>query len=212
MRPVDPDELFRCALPLNLDTMKRQGRYDPEFGEEGQWRRFTRAMAECDGVTAAGAYVRGELAAYMTLCRDGDYLHILHQMSSSGHLESCPNHALTFSVTKQASLDRHLEFCCYGLLPLVDLPGLHEYKLRLGYELQPHRSSICLHPLVARATGSAAAQAVVQGLRLLRPANQVLQRLETVVRGARLTRKQPRLEAVASWRRSEKPQGTLRGD
>ena len=44
IRPVEESELLRQGLQLNTDTMVRQGRYDPEFGEPARWERLVKAV------------------------------------------------------------------------------------------------------------------------------------------------------------------------
>src|SRR6202008_4975140 len=133
-----------CAL--NRSTMARQGRYDPEFGEPRQWERLVEAAFGCPGVSFPAVFSGSRLAAYMVTCREQKWLHILHQMSRQEDLPNFPNHLLTYTVSAQAATDPSLDAVCYGCVPLFAADGLHEYKLRFGYELIPHHSAIQLHP------------------------------------------------------------------
>ncbi len=102
------------------------------------------------------------MAAYMATCREENWLHILHQMSRQEDLSDFPNHLLTYTVTKQATADASLEAVCYGYVPLFAADGLHEYKLRFGYEMIPHRSVIQLHPALNVVFNRSVARAAVR--------------------------------------------------
>jgi hypothetical protein len=184
IRCIEPDELLAQGQALNLDTMKRQGRYDPEFGEPSKWKQFVEAVRRCPGVVAVGAFCGDRLAAYMITCREGRGLHILHQMSREQDLARSPNHVLTYEVTRQAAEDTSLDFVSYGLMSLVRTPGLHQYKLQFGYELNPHNEVFQIHPALAPILRSSSARTLVHWVRGLRPQDQRLERLESVLQGA----------------------------
>lgn len=178
------EQLLAQGLTLNRDTMDRQGRYDAEFARPGPWSRLVRAIEDCPEAAAYGAFAGPRLDAYMITCRDAGWLHILHQMSRREALPDFPNHTLTYEVTRMAAEDTEVHSLCYGLMPLVPIEGLHEYKLRFRYNLEPHRSAVQLHPTVETCSGPASA-----ALRLLRtafPGSQRLARAQSIFDGARL--------------------------
>jgi hypothetical protein len=185
VRPADKAELLDQGCALNLATMARQGRYDPEFGEPRRWERLVEAAFACPEVSFPAAFSGPRLAAYMVTCREQNWLHILHQMSRQEDLPNFPNHVLTYAVTKQAATDASLEAVCYGYVPLFAAAGLHEYKLRFGYEMIPHRCTIQLHPVLNSLLNHPIARAAVRIARRLQHENQQLETLETVLEGAR---------------------------
>ena len=187
IRPVEEDDLLNQGLQLNRETMMRQGHFDPEFGETGQWTRLVRAMRDCPEISALGAFHGKSLAAYMIISREDRWLNILHQMSRQEDLRFFPNHALTFWVTKAASEDPFLEGVSYGLVPLISIEGLHEYKLRFGYQVLPCNCVVVLHPQLNFLLNNRLAQGGVQLLRQIRPNDQRLEMMETILRGAELT-------------------------
>jgi len=184
-RHVEPPELLAEGLELNRDTMRRQGRFDPEFSRSKPWERLVSAVFEVPAVEATGAYIDGRLSAYAITYREDGWLHILHQMSREEDLHHYPNHALTFHLTQRLALEPELEAVSLGQASLVRLPGLHAYKLRLGYELIPRSSAICLHPALAVVLASPPAARLA---RWLRPCDQRLERVSQVMEGARLSR------------------------
>jgi hypothetical protein len=185
VRPAEKDELLKQGCAVNLSTMARQGRYDPEFGEPLRWERLVEAAFASPGVTCPAAFVGSRLAAYMVTCRDSGWLHILHQMSRQEDLPDFPNHVLTYVVTGQAAADPSLEAVCYGCVPLFATDGLHEYKLRFGYEMIPNRSVIQLHPLLDAVLNGPAARAALRVARRWRREDQEIEMLATVLEGAR---------------------------
>lgn len=188
IRPAKKHELLEQGMALNLGTMARQGRYDPEFGERRQWERFVEAAFDCPEISFPAAFSGARLAAYMVTCREQRWLHILHQMSRHEDLPDFPNHVLTYSVTKRASEDPDLEAVCYGCIALVASDGLHEYKQRFGYEVIPHRSVIHLNPNLDRWLNHSAVRATLSCARRFFPNNQRLETAQTVLEGAHLSR------------------------
>jgi hypothetical protein len=184
VRRAEKAELLRQGCELNLSTMARQGRYDSEFGDRRQWERLVESAFACPGISFMAAYSGERLAAYMVTCREQNWLHILHQMSRQEDLPDFPNHLLTYTVTKQATTDPSLEAVCYGYVPLFAAAGLHEYKLRFGYEMVPHRSAIQLHPVLSTVLNHRIGRAAVQAARRLRPESQDLETVQTVLEGA----------------------------
>jgi hypothetical protein len=185
VRLAEKAQLMDQGRALNLATMARQGRYDPEFGEPRRWETLVEAAFACPGVSFPAVFFGSRLAAYMVTCREQRWLHILHQMSRQEDLPNFPNHLLTYTVSAQAAADSSLEAVCYGYVPLFAADGLHEYKLRFGYELVPHRSAIQLHPVLKAVVDHPVTRGAVRVARRLRPDSQTLETLETVLEGAR---------------------------
>jgi hypothetical protein len=185
VRTAEKGEILDQGWALNLSTMARQGRYDPEFGDRRRWGRFVEAAFHCPEVAFPAAFCGRRMAAYMATCREEQWLHILHQMSRHEDLPNFPNHLLTFAVTKQAAADVSLEAVCYGYVPLFAADGLHEYKLRFGYEMIPHRSAIQLHPALNSLLNQSLTRAAVRAARRFRNDDQQLETLQTILEGAR---------------------------
>ena len=181
-------QLIAQGRALNLSTMARQGRYDPEFGEQRRWETLVEAAFACSEISFPAAFAGSRLAAYMVTCSEHRWLHILHQMSRQEDLNNFPNHLLTYTVTRQAAADESLDAICYGYVPLFAAGGLHEFKLRFGYEMIPHRSAIQLHPALGPLATNSIARAALRFARILAPGNQHLETIESVLKGARSSR------------------------
>jgi hypothetical protein len=189
VRPATKSQLIAQGRALNLSTMKRQGRYDPEFGEQRRWETLVEAAFACSEISFPAAFVGSRIAAYMITCREQGWLHILHQMSRQEDLDNFPNHLLTYTVTNQAMADESLEAICYGYSSLVTTGGLHEYKLRFGYELIPHQSAFQLHPAVEPFLNHPLTDSAVRLCRRLFPKSQYMETVESVLKGARSSRR-----------------------
>lgn len=185
VRPAQKAQLIAQGRELNLSTMARQGRYDPEFGDQRRWETFVEAAFACPEVSFPAVFAGSRLAAYMVTCREQKWLQILHHMSRQEDLPDFPNHLLTYSVSAQAAADPSLDAVCYGYVPLFAADGLHEYKLRFGYELIPHRSAIQLHPALQPLLNHPLARAAVRMARRLRRNHQGLEVIQSVLEGAR---------------------------
>ncbi len=188
VRRVAEQELLSQGLQLNLQTMRRQGRYDAEFGDPEHWRRFVDAVRQCPEVVPMGSFMGDQLLAYAITCREDGWLHVLHQMSRSDALEQCPNHALTFVLTRQITTDLALQAVCLGYKSIVDNVGLHEYKRRFGYEMIEQHSVIQLRPGASALLSNSLAISAIQVLRRLRPSDQRLELAASVMSGARLSK------------------------
>jgi len=188
VREVEKSELQARGLQLNLDTMTRQGRFDAEFGEPAQWNRLVEAIYSSRGVKVFGAFAEGLLAAYAITLTEERWLHILHTFSASEFLSDYfPNEALTFELTRCAAEDPRVDSVSYGVAGLVNGAGLHEYKLRHGYEFVPYGYAFLLHPAARLALANPLSTWGIRSARRLWPSMQTIERIASVVEGARAT-------------------------
>ncbi len=188
IRPVEAEQLLVEGLQLNRETMRRQSRFDAEFGKPGLWKRFVAAVAAVPALEAIGAFRRGRLVSYAIVCREDGWLHVLHRMSLDSERTRYTNHALDFQITRQVAADPALEAVSLGWVSLVSLPDLHRYKLHLGYRLEPHREVIRLHPALSSVLASRPVARAVGWWRRLRPTDQRAEKLARILSGARLSR------------------------
>jgi hypothetical protein len=160
IRSLSADELLKQGLELNLDTMRRQRRFSPEFGDAFHWHRFVTAVMDCPFVHATGAFIDGQLAAYIIGCRDANWMHLLYQYSRQAMMPQRPNHALAYCALAQALEDPAVQVVSCGPRPLELDEGLHAFKTRLGYEDEPMEVAVQFHPWLAPLLASRAAAAV----------------------------------------------------
>lgn len=186
IQPLDLDLLLREGLQLNLDTMARQHRFEPEFGELARWKRFVDALRVSPAASAIGAFVDGRLSGYTIHFLEDRWLHVLYKMSRIADLEHCANHALQFHSMSQIA-ESNVDAVCGGPLSVAVNEGLHEFKTRMGMEVEPQKLAVRLHPAVSRILTSSAAITAVQQIRRFRPQSRQVNIIAEVLRGARLS-------------------------
>jgi hypothetical protein len=162
IRVLDEEELLLKGMPLNRETLHRQSREDATFLDPAKWKAFVRAVGRCPGMTIHGAFVEGRLATYLISCRDGQWLHLIYKMSTQVNREHHPDHALDFSIIRNAASDPGIWFIGNGTTSILPNEGLDRYKRQLGYQLQPHNLSIHLHPWLASMLSTPSAVALAQ--------------------------------------------------
>lgn len=100
VRPVEANELLGHGIRLNRDTMERQGR-EISKGFDDYWMKYFSTALKADGADVWGAFVDGELAAYLVSFRMEGCAHILIVRSDSRHLNLYPNNALLFTYIRE---------------------------------------------------------------------------------------------------------------
>jgi len=186
LRRVDPDELLASGLELNLQTMARHRRFDPEFGAPARWRRFVAAARDCPGVEISGAFVAGRLAAYWVSCRDPPWLHLLHKMARTEDLIHRAAVALDFWIVTEAAKLPEIEAVSNSFVASVSGgASLDHYKRSMGFQVLPHRRAVELHPALRPVLTSAAALEVARLASRLRPASGRLRLLSAFLATAR---------------------------
>jgi hypothetical protein len=205
IRPVDPDELLVHGPQLNLETMARQGRFDPEFGDPARWKRFVAAIRACPEVSIRGAFLDGRLAAYGVLCRDGAWQHLLFKMSRTADMVHGTNPAIDFAMLAEAASDPSLDGVTNsGLSFIHGSEQLHWYKQRLGYRLEHHEIAIRFHPALAPTLTAAPVVAAAAALSRSRPSDRRVELVARVLAGARRSRQgrfSPAESAAQAWPR-----------
>ena len=159
----------------------------PEFGDPKTWARTVVAVYETQGSACWGAFVGDRMASYVMSCRDAGWEHLLIQMSRSELLKSYPNHAIDYYLIEQAMANPEIEGVCLGSLPLRQGEGLHNYKLRMGYEVLAQDAVLVVHPLLEPlATSRVAGPLMRQAGRWTQLAG-LAERLEILAAGARMS-------------------------
>ncbi len=187
IRQLERPELLKQGLQLNLDTMARHGRMRPEFGDPKTWARTVEAVYESPGSECWGAFVGGEMASYVMSCRDASWEHLLIQMSCTALLKSYPNHAIDYFLIERAMANPEIQGVCLGSLPLREGAGLHNYKLRMGYEVRPQDAVVVVHPLLSPLATSRLAGPLVRQAGRWNQLVGLSERLEILAAGARLS-------------------------
>jgi hypothetical protein len=204
VRPISFEYLHDHGMQLNRDTLSRQGRRDPMLTEPARWARLCQAGQRIAGACAWGAFVDGELAAYLIAFVINGCSNVLHQMSRTDLLDSKANNALAFLATRETIASPDIRAISYGHASIRGLPGLEEYKVRLGYEKWPMRYVVVLHPLIRFVLLNPLGDQLLGLLNRLLPGHDVLRRVDGILDIAREScLREPGTRSVAEGRVSD---------
>jgi len=133
---IDFDYLAEHGLALNQDTAARQG-FDNLYADADYWRRYCAAAKQSEGVTAWGAFVEDELAAFLVSIEVDGWAEWVVNHSSNVLRKKYPNNALAFKAAQYFFQQKNCAGICYGLGSLEPTPSLDHFKQRMGWTLQP---------------------------------------------------------------------------
>lgn len=150
VRPMEFDELYRLGMPLNRDSLTRQGRTDPMFTNDDQWRCLCQAGKRVEEVEAWGAFVGEAIAAYLILIRLGPVVSLLYSSSQNSLLNFHPCPALFFSVVQAMMQKPGVEAIYNGPEWFGSGEGLDRFKQRLGFVPEPVAFIPRFRPLLSR--------------------------------------------------------------
>jgi hypothetical protein len=140
------DELKAKGVKASLDTLARHRQKDPKFSDPGRWANFCDAGATVEGAGVWGAFVGDDLAAYAVTFIVDDHCSVLYEMSRSDMMSSQPNAALWYTINREMLALPAIGCVSAGPTSILDLPGLEEFKTRLGYRKRPVHFRVALRP------------------------------------------------------------------
>lgn len=190
IRPVTPDEMLSEGIECNRDTMLRQGRENTEFSDPLRWSRFVDSAWRIPALEVTGAFVDGCLAAYQLGCLDAGCWNIAYAFSRTALLEHRPNHALMFTALEKQLRRPGVEAVCAGPKTVLVEDGLHDFKTRMGFDLEPHQVVVRFHPAIEGMLASEPVVRSVQFLRGMLPQSLRLARAGAFLRAARAARRE----------------------
>jgi hypothetical protein len=134
---VDFDLLQRSAIPLNADTLIRQGRRVPA-DLEAYWTRYFSEAARTEGAETWAAFVGNSLAAYLIAFTIEDVCNLLIVRSSLQFLDAYPNNALIFQFLHSRMRTPGMRCVSYGFESIQsDLASLDQFKTGMGFQKIP---------------------------------------------------------------------------
>ncbi len=153
---VDFSLLKQHAIPLNADTLVRQGRKVPA-NLESYWSRYYQEAAQTDGAEAWAAFVGDSLAAYLISFTIEDVANLLIVRSSLQFLDAFPNNALLYRFVYDRMRSGDVRQISYGYESIqAGLGSLDQFKTGMGFRQAPAGQRIELaawvRPLVNRFT------------------------------------------------------------
>jgi hypothetical protein len=156
------DVLTKQAIPLNADTLIRQGRRVP-VNLVNYWQTYFAEAAKTEGAEAWGSFVDGELAAYLISFTINDVANIVIMRSAIAHLKKFPNNALLYQFLYERVRDSGLRHVGIGYASMqAGLESLDQFKLRMGFRMAPVGQRVemasWLKPFVNQLTAGPACQ------------------------------------------------------
>jgi len=133
---VDFEYLIDEGLPLNEETAERQGR-KCQYADPDYWRKYCLAAKASKGVSAWGAFVQGQLSAFLVAIECGDLVEWVVNHSSTSLLSKHSNNALVFCAAQHFFKEKKCKGICYGLGSLEKVDSLDHFKSRMGWRLEP---------------------------------------------------------------------------
>jgi hypothetical protein len=141
---VDFELLRKHAIPLNADTLIRQGRKVPS-NLESYWTRYYENAARTEGAETWAAFVGDQLAAYLISFTMEDVASMLILRSSLKFLDTFPNNALVFQYLHHKMRSGEIRQVCYGYESIqADLESLDQFKTGMGFRKVPAGQRIAL--------------------------------------------------------------------
>jgi hypothetical protein len=108
-----------------------------------------------------GAFVQGELAAFLLTAELGDCVEFLLARSRSDLLDAYPNNALIFTVAEHLLVKRRVSKITFGLESLEPVGPLDQFKFGMGFRREPIRQRVVFHPVLQTLLRSAAFRALL---------------------------------------------------
>jgi hypothetical protein len=148
------------GITADRDTLARQGRGVRLEG--AAWDRFWAAAEATPGMEGWGAFVGGELAAFLVSVQLEDCVEFLLARSRSDRLDAYPNNALVFEVTRTMLKDRGVRQVTFGLESLEPVGPLDQFKFGMGFRAAALRQRVVFHPVLGALLAPARVRAVLR--------------------------------------------------
>lgn len=177
--PLTLEQLLAHGFPAFRDARCRNGLNDGTIEEFQQW--FT-GLAKLSGVVYLGAWKDEQLAAFAYIKEVNDWAE-LGCFSVDALLKYRPNDALVYSILYRYLVERRYSVVSYGLSSVQNetrAAGLHQFKLKLGFEARPVRRVFVPHPLLGLLINPLTLWGVSAMLRF-RPGDRLLKKAEGIL-------------------------------
>ena len=153
---VDFSLLQKHAIPLNADTLIRQGRKVPS-NLERYWTRYFEEASRTEGAETWAAFVGDSLAAYLISFTIEDVANLLIVRSSLQFLDAFPNNAMVYQFVRNRIHTGKVKQINYGYESIqAGLGSLDQFKTGMGFRRAPTGQRLELagwvRPLVNRFT------------------------------------------------------------
>ena len=158
--PVSWATIAAQGLRADRETLARQQRAVRLAGPS--WETYWSAAAATPTMEGWGAFVGGELVAFLVTVLLDDSVEFLLARSRSDALEAYPNNALIFEVARKMLVERGVRRITFGLESLEDVEALDQFKYGMGFHRAPLRQRVVFHPMLRGILRAASARAAVR--------------------------------------------------
>lgn len=143
---ADWNEILSDGLIAFTDTRTRVGLSD---GNKRNFNKRFHQFSTNPSHKAAAAWFEGKIIAFMSLIVVEDYVIIQGSFSTNEHKKLCANNVLVDFILNYFLIENHYHIVCYGLSSIQEnnqREGLHNYKIRVGFEAIPVKRVFLPHP------------------------------------------------------------------
>jgi hypothetical protein len=148
IRSITLAEVLRFGERAFVDTSRRHGWTNVSSAD---FQSYLSTPATLCGNRYFGAWRENELAAFAGLIEVDDWVEVRVRFSTDASLGLRPNDALLFHILSYYLTERRFRIVSAGTSsvdPAANTPGLHRFKVKLGFQAVPIRRVFSFHPLL----------------------------------------------------------------
>jgi hypothetical protein len=173
---LEPKFVRQHGRKIHEDTLQRIRVREPYA-----WDPYWAAVEASDAAEVWGALVDGELAAYLVGVRGDRYFEIFVARSANEALRHYPNNALLYTVVRDMLGREAIDAVWFGAESLEGQTGVDDFKLSMGFQREPIRQRIVLHPVLRPALKSSLVVRSLAAMAARRPDNEFWRKLRGLV-------------------------------
>ncbi len=162
VRQIPFERLATQGWVLQQDTLDRQNRL--RSMDQSEWERICRSAIDLPGFEAWAAFVGGELAAALIVCRIDSIWSVPYALSHRRFLPEHVNNALFYSVSTDLLARADVEGIFFTVQSLDAPPSIDDFKLRMGLTPKAVRQRVDFHPGLAPLASPAVHRFIVRRL------------------------------------------------
>ncbi|MCE7949273.1 MAG: hypothetical protein DYG88_17780 [Chloroflexi bacterium CFX4] len=145
--PLSAQEVMQQGYAAYADTRQRVGLDD--YDRQSFEQRFTQ-RAQSPANTYLGAWHQEKLIAFLSITEVEDWVEFESLFSCTADLVHRPNDTLLYSALRHYLVESPRRVVSYGIRSVQSQSeaGLHQFKLKVGFEALPVHRAFCVHPLL----------------------------------------------------------------
>lgn len=175
------DELADNGFAAIADTDARHGRNTSSM--DG-FQNMVKRHRQTNFFEVWGAWYDGKLAAWATIFKVDNWVCWEKTCSCTDTLKLVPNNAIWYAITQRSLVEEKRDWISPGVSSIYDSMqfGLHNFKIRMGYEAIPVHRAFALHPVVKHMATSTMVSWMLEKVSRARPQSAILQKANGMLR------------------------------